>query len=279
MTGSDWAANDVPAPFYSYFFDHETPYALPGAHSWTLDVYGDGLSNMPYPQHILRDPRRARDNFLQWYDRTGSPTDPADESDPRFDYLAQMTLHEYLTQQEHFHPAVSDFYSRFAVDALAATSQQVNAYTAIAFLGAEYHPIFTFPGGTSGIARHLLHWLIPAAIDGSTTAQLMANPIRIDQLDRPDHHVRVRQGAMVLRTDTSPQMASVDYFRDGHFYRAAAKAVSNVSSRRESSTRGQVRCRLNVCQVGDFRCRMRPGIRTGLRCQARSTKEDNGDPL
>ena len=45
-----------------------------------------------------------------------------------------------------------DFYTRFTGDALAGTSQQVNAYTAIAFLGAEYYPIFTFPGGTSGIA-------------------------------------------------------------------------------------------------------------------------------
>ena len=53
----------------------------------------------------------------------------------------------------------------------------------------------------------------------------MANPIRTYQLDRRDHHVRVRQGAMVLRADTSTQTASVDYFRHGRFYRAVAQAV------------------------------------------------------
>ena len=93
VAGIDRANNYVPAPFYSYFFDHETPYAPPGTYSWTLDVYSEGLSDMPYPQHILRDLRRARQDFRQWYNRTGSPTDPADESDPKFDYLAHMTLH------------------------------------------------------------------------------------------------------------------------------------------------------------------------------------------
>jgi hypothetical protein len=52
-----------------------------------------------------------------------------------------MTLYEYLTVAKDFHPAVADFYTRYTIDALAGTSQQVNAYTAISFLGTEYHPM------------------------------------------------------------------------------------------------------------------------------------------
>jgi hypothetical protein len=44
-------------------------------------------------------------------------------------------------------------------------------------------------------------------------------------------------------------------------------------------TRLQAHCWLNDCQQGDFRCTMPPDIRTGVRCQVRSAKEDIGDPL
>jgi hypothetical protein len=180
---------------------------------------------MPYPAAILHDLQRAKQDFRNWYDRDGAPTDPADNSDPRFDFLASLTLHQYLTRLKRFHPAVSDFYTRFAVDALAGTSEQVSAYTAISFLGAEYNPIFAFPGGTSGIARHVLHALIPDAIAGATTDEILHAPIDTAALDHPNHAVRVRQGAMVLRAGTGERQADVVYYAAGQFYRASAPAV------------------------------------------------------
>lgn len=223
--GIDWTAHVVPDPFYSYFFDDRTPYVLPGTRGWTRDVYGAGVRDMPYPAAIVNDLKAARQDFRNWYNRAGAPTDPADDSDPRFDGLAVKTLDEYLTVERGFHPAVSDFYTRFAVDALSGTSRQVSAYTSISFLGAEYNPLFTFPGGTSGLARHALKWLVPAAIDGSGSDAIIHNPVRAAALDRPGAPVRLRQTAMVLRADTGPGDASVVYFRDGRFWRARARAV------------------------------------------------------
>lgn len=224
-TGIDWASHYIPDPFYSYFFDAYTPYVNPGTSSWTLDVYGKGLKNMPYPQGIIKDLQQAKQDFRNWYNRSGSPTDPADRSDPRFDYLAHMTLDHYLTKEKRWHPAVSDFYTRFAVDALAGTSKQANAYTGISFLGAEYFPIFSFPGGTSGIARHILKWLIPLAISGTTSEQIIASPIHENALDNPNHNVQIRQNATVLRTDTNSPSASVVYRLYNNFYRATARSV------------------------------------------------------
>ncbi|HSB61041.1 MAG TPA: FAD-dependent oxidoreductase, partial [Vicinamibacteria bacterium] len=224
-TGIDWAAHYVPDPFYCYFFDDRTPHVLPGTRSWTRDVYGAGVRDMPYPSAILQDLQQAKQDFRNWYNRNGSPTDPADRSDPRFDHLAQITLHEYLTGTRGFHPAVSDFYTRYAVDALAGTSRQANAYTSISFLGAEYSPIFSFPGGTSAIARHVLKWLVPGAIEGTTTGEIVANPVRADRLDLAQNDVRVRQNALVVRADNAAAGAEVIYHLDGRFFRARAKAV------------------------------------------------------
>lgn len=223
--GIDWTAHVVPDPFYCYFFDDRTPYALPGTRSWTRDVYGAGVRDMPYPTAVVNDLKKARQDFRNWYNRAGAPTDPADDSDPRFDGLAVKTLDEYLTVDRGLHPAVSDFYTRYAVDALSGTSAQASAYTAISFLGAEYNPRFTFPGGTSGLARHALKWLVPAAIDGGSSDDIVRNPIRAAALDRPGAPVRLRQTSLVLRADTGPGGASVVYFRDGRFWRAQARAV------------------------------------------------------
>src|SRR5688500_5401578 len=106
--------------------------------SWQMtfrNVYCAGSprpSNRPpiSTRNIL--PSIANDRkFKRWYNREGVPTDPADDSDPRFDFLASFTLHEYLTQRTRFPPAVADFPPRCAVDALAGTSEQVSVYTAI----------------------------------------------------------------------------------------------------------------------------------------------------
>jgi len=224
-TGILWQNYVVPSPFYSYFFDSMTPYVNPGTSSWNIDTYGKGLDTVPYPMNIVNDLKAARADLIQWNRTKGSPTDPADMSDPKFDYLSPITFDYYETQIKGFHPAVSDFYTRYAVDALDGTTSQVSAYTSISFLGAEYFPEFAYPGGNSGILRHIVKWLIPAAINGTTDVELLANPFNLTAMDNANNNVRIRQGAMVLRGDTTSSSASVVYFLNGQFYRATAKAV------------------------------------------------------
>jgi len=224
-TGILWQNYVVPSPFYSYYFDSQTPYVNPGTNSWNIDTYGKGLDTVPYPMNIINDLKAARADLMNWYHKPGAPTDPADNSDPKYDYLSPMTFDSYLTQTKGFHPAVSDFYTRYAVDALDGTTSQTSAYTSISFLGAEYFPEFAYPGGNSGMLRHIIKWLIPAAINGTSDADLLANPYNLAAMDAANNNVRIRQGAMVLRGDTSSNSASVIYVSKGQFYQATAKAV------------------------------------------------------
>ncbi len=224
-TGILWQNYIVPSPFYSYFFDNSTPFVNPGARSWNLDTYGKGLDSVPYPTNIVNDLKSARADLMNWYHKPGSPTDPADNSDPKYDYLSPMTWDNYLTQVKGFHPAVSDFYTRYAVDALDGTTSQVSAYTSISFTAAEYFPSFAYPGGNSGLLRHILKWLVPSSINGTTDPEILANPFNLAAMDNANNNVRVRQGALVLRGDTTNTNASVVYFLNGQFYRATAKAV------------------------------------------------------
>ncbi|PYU63676.1 MAG: hypothetical protein DMG56_09075 [Acidobacteria bacterium] len=224
-TGILWQNYVVPSPFYSYYFDDMTPYVNAGTHSWNLDTYGKGLDGVPYPVNIVNDLKAARADLMNWYHKPGAPTDPADNSDPKYDYLSPMTVDSYLTESKGFHPAVSDFYTRYAVDALDGTTSQASAYTSISFLGAEYFPEFAYQGGNSGMLRHIVKWLIPGAVNGTSDAELLANPFNLAAMDGPNNNVRIRQRAMVVRGDTTNTNASVVYFGNGQFYRATAKAV------------------------------------------------------
>jgi hypothetical protein len=224
-TGILWQNYLIPSPFYSYYFDSQTPYVNRGTNSWNIDTYAKGLDAVPYPMNIINDLKSARADLMNWYHKPGAPTDPADNSDPKYDYLSPMTFDSYLTQTKGFHPAVSDFYTRYAIDALDGTTSQASAYTSISFLGAEYFPTFAYPGGNSGMLRHIIKWLIAGAINGTSDAALLANPYNLAAMDAANNNVRIRQGAMVLRGDTNSNSASVIYFSKGQFYQATAQAV------------------------------------------------------
>jgi len=215
--GLDWERYKVAAPFYSYYFDEHTPGIVPGRRGWHLDAYGKGTATLPYPPEIVRQLLRCKEEFAAWQERDGAPTDPPDDSDAKYDYLSRMSLHDYLVRELRCNPIVSDFYTRYTVDALGGTAQQVNAHSSICFLAGEYAAPFAFPGGNAGLARLLIKWLNGDAVPG----EAMATPVQADALDRPADTVRIRQDATVLRADQD----SVVYHKDGQFYRANAKAI------------------------------------------------------
>jgi spermidine dehydrogenase len=215
--GLEWERYKVAAPFYSYYFDDRTPGVRPGHRGWHLDAYGKGVADLPYASEIVRQLLKCKGEFAAWYSRDGSPTDPPAASDPKFDYLSRMTLHDYLVRDLGCDPLVSDFYTRYTIDALGGTAKQVNAHSSICFLAGEYAEPFAFPGGNAGLARLMVKWLIKNAIAGDA----VTSPVNAEALDRVENTVRIRQDALVLRADQD----GLVYHRDGQFYRAKAKAI------------------------------------------------------
>jgi hypothetical protein len=222
--GIDWERFAIPDPVYAYFFDASTPDVITGTGGWVSDVYGKGIKDMPFSKDVIQELKAAKKLFEDWYKTVGSPTDPADDADPSFDYLAQMTLEAYLLGQG-FSQTVVDFYTAYAIDALAGQAHQVNAFTSISFLGAEYNPCFALPGANGGLMRHFLKSLIPGSIAGTGSDDTLWNPILTANLDLSSNAVRLRTTAVALRTDTDSSGASVIYYHDRTFYRAHASAV------------------------------------------------------
>jgi hypothetical protein len=92
-----------------------------GSVGWVNDVYNvQGIDRLPFPTHIRQQFHKARQDFRNWYNTSGSPTDPPDNSHPKYDYLAHRSLRDYLTVDKGFHAVVADFYDQYAADAWPA---------------------------------------------------------------------------------------------------------------------------------------------------------------
>ncbi|HYG73356.1 MAG TPA: NAD(P)-binding protein [Actinomycetota bacterium] len=228
--GLEWADWLVADPGYNYYFDSAMPQTSRdvwnGATGWVNDVYNtQGIDSLPFSAAVRQQFHQAKQDFRNWYNTNGSPTDPPDNSDPKYDYLAHKSLREYLTVDRGFHSAVADFYDQYASDALASYGAYANAYSAVSFLGAEYFPSIAFPGGNSYVIRRAIKKLIPNAIAGKSFSNVLNNPIDLTAADANSNTVRFRGRVTVLRVDQTASGATVYYHRDGAFYRATCKAV------------------------------------------------------
>lgn len=226
----EWREWIVADPGYNYYFDSFMPQSSldvwNGSAGWVNDVYSvQGIDRLPFPTHIRQQFHKARQDFRGWYNTNGSPTDPPDNSNPKYDYLAHESLREYLTVDKAFHSAVADFYDQYAADALASTGAYCNAYSSISFLGAEYFPSIAFPGGNSYVIRRAIKKLIPNAIEGTNFSAVLNNPISLTEADKATNTVRLRVRTDVLRVEQDATGANVYYHRNGEFFRARSKAV------------------------------------------------------
>lgn len=209
--GVDWNAQAIEYPASNYYFDEYTPGVRPGHRGWNIDTFEQGLARVPYDRRIVDDLLRTRKAIRALADEEGGLADPADESDEKHDYLSAMSLQHYLEDKLRCDPAVTDFYTIYTLTAFGGAAHQVNAHSALSFLTGEFthNGLFTFPGGTSEMARLVQRWLTTSAVEKG------ARPPRIEL------------NATALRIDPklSRQGAGVVYFQDRHFRRVAAEKI------------------------------------------------------
>jgi spermidine dehydrogenase len=88
-----------------------------------------------------------------------------------------------------------------------------------------------FPGGNTGVARHIVKALVPAAIPGpATMAGICRARVNFAALDQPHQATRIRLRSTVISVEhegaaaRSPHVTIV-YLRDGRLFRVRARSV------------------------------------------------------
>jgi spermidine dehydrogenase len=199
------------------FFDHQTFGADRLVVRDPARPWADFLARTPLSPPARRDIARLQEAPIDYL--------PELSSAAKKDRLSRMSYRDFLLQIAQAHPDVLPFYQTrthglygVGIDAVAALDCWGIGLAGFQGLGLEPGPAprmsrtaagaatphrepyrFHFLDGNASIARLLVRALVPEAVPGSTTEDLVTTRINYAQLDRPGARRRIRLGSLAVR--------------------------------------------------------------------------------
>jgi spermidine dehydrogenase len=201
---------------------------------WLRDPWGKRLAGAPLTERIKRELLSMRDT-----DRKPFSThrfQPKEHGDTASRHLDGMTLENHLIETyglsvetiRTFLSPITGGGSGLGADVLSGYCE----YAADVLLPWDYKQgAQMFPGGNTGVARHILKQLIPGAIaGGSSMTEVCRGRVQFASLDRAGQPARLRLGATVIsvKHDGEPNRArtvEILYSKGNKLYRTHAKTV------------------------------------------------------
>jgi spermidine dehydrogenase len=198
---------------------------------FVVDPYGRAFDGAPLDDEVRRELLAAsqeRDVRARW-----QPKVHGDEAARRLDGMTyeDHVIAAYGIRREtvrRFLSPIAGGGSGVGADAISAYAE----YAADVLLPWRYEDgAQMFPGGNSGVARHIVKTLLPDAIEGLPTMEgVCRGRVIRERLDRPGSPARIRASSTVLGIEHEGRPASagavrVVYRRNGRVHCARAKSV------------------------------------------------------
>lgn len=196
---------------------------------WLMDPWGKRLAGAPISE-------TARQELLQMREEDRKPFSakrhqPKIHGDEVSRHLDSITLERHLAETYGLSPTtiraflspISGGGSGLGPDALSAYAE----YAADVLLPWQYDKgAQMFPGGNTGIARHILKQIIPAAISGDGNMEsICRGRVNFAALDRASRPARIRLGATVVSVQHSGDRVLIDYMQAGQLKRVQAQSA------------------------------------------------------
>jgi phytoene dehydrogenase-like protein len=171
---------------------------------WYVDAWETGMENLPLPQQALTDLLACRDEIDVLYNYVGAdgllafdcPTD-ASTTDAAIRALDDISFAQWV-EAKGWDPAVSQFFVRYTKSALGTTPDKASAWGMLNFLGSEFYPVQSQPGGNAYVVQML------AAKVGSAKIKLNALVVRVVEEGGEVHVAYLDNGTpVVLRAKTA----------------------------------------------------------------------------
>jgi spermidine dehydrogenase len=228
-----WGSSSPEVPLGNSFEDSRGPEAFwfgpkfgqkPGM--WLIDPYKKKLQGAPISEAM-------RSELLRYNEQRqpGLPFDyPGDE---RSRALDSVTIEEYLIEKYGLSKETIQTFMAEEGGGFGAGPDVVSAYCIYAFdvERSMNQPPLSFPGGNTGIARHMVKTLIPDSIPGPKTLEAVCrNNVNFDALDFPGRSTRIRLSSTVIwvKHEVDPaksDFVEVAYTRGGKTYRLKARSI------------------------------------------------------
>lgn len=205
-------------------------------HDMAINPWSNRFKDVPIDDQTKQD--------LIWMEVYRQPPEREDWAE----WLDSMTYKEFLKNEMDIdNDAVDAYLNPFAAAmGCGLGTDVISAYQAFNFIQpgvtqygrqfglgdpTDYVHLAQFPGGNTGILRHIVHRLIPDVFgEASTLSQIISNPVNFDTLDRPNQSARMRLSSLVVnvRHDGHTENASmvhVTYLKDDQMQRVTADHV------------------------------------------------------
>jgi len=226
--------------YYGVFWEEErydTGYFMgkDAATPWVINPREDRLARMPWSKEFKAELNRAFDDKETYYN--------GDDIDA---WLDSMTYKELLEKEMGFSPKVTEYFDPIVAISMGAVGCDVlSAYSArqLEMPGTEaryYYDsskddydigVFSYPGGNTGIFRHIIKYLMPDAITGGKEFEaILYNDIDFKALDRPENSISIRLNSTAIavqhvgEADTS-EYVNITYHQNGKVKNIKSKSV------------------------------------------------------
>jgi spermidine dehydrogenase len=201
---------------------------------WLKDPWGKRLAGAPLPEQVKRELLSMRDTDRKPF--SAHRFQPKEHGDAASRHLDGMTLENHLVETyglsvetiRTFLSPITGGGSGLGADVLSAYCE----YAPDVLLPWDYKQgAQMFPGGNTGVARHVLKQLVPDAITGGTSMmEICRGRVRFDALDRTHQQTRLRLNATVVSVKhegepNSARAVEILYSKGGKLYRTRAKTV------------------------------------------------------
>ena len=198
---------------------------------WVINPREDNLARMPWSDKFKAELNRAFEDKEDYY--TGKDLDR---------WLDSMSYKDLLEKVLGYSPEVTEYFDPVIAISMGGVGADVySAYSAklLEMPGTQVHytyddkmeSAYSFPGGNSGIFRHIVKYLIPDSIEGENAFEdILFKPINFRALDRPDSPLRIRLNSTAIDISHAgpPEISehvNVSYHQGGRVIKIKAKTV------------------------------------------------------
>ena len=226
--------------YYGVFWEEErydTGYFMgkDAARPWIINPREDKLARMPWPNEFKAELNRAFDDKETYY--------KGDDIDA---WLDSMTYKELLEKEMGFSSKVTEYFDPIVAISMGAVGCDVlSAYSArqLEMPGTEaryYYDsskddydvgVYSFPGGNTGIYRHIIKHLMPEAITGNKEFEsILYNDINFEAIDQSENSMNMRLNSTAIAVQhegeaKGSEYVNVAYYQDGKVKNVKAKSV------------------------------------------------------
>ncbi len=199
---------------------------------WVVNPREDDLARLPWSDEFKAELNRAFEDKEVYY--TGKDLDR---------WLDSMSYKDLLEKVLGYSPKVTEYFDPIIANSMGGVGADVySAYSArlleLPGTQAGYKfdrdkdpGAYSFPGGNTGIFRHIVKYLIPDSIKGGKLfEEILYNPINFAALDQPENPIKIRLNSTAIDVShagsrESSEHVNVTYHQDGMVKKIKAKTV------------------------------------------------------